>query len=126
MGHTLADVLEGYKLNVPSDLVRDLANKGDLFRKGIKSLSNNLFINLSPVAQWVVQTPQILEFAAISPNFAVNSMKMLPALLVNMLGRAGHSKPYAGIMGRLAENISLSDKAEFKSIGKINHLFHED
>jgi len=116
VGHTLADVLEGYKLNVPSDLVRDLANKGDLFRKGIKSLSNNLFINLSPVAQWVVQTPQILEFAAISPNFAVNSMKMLPALLVNMLGRAGHSKPYAGIMGRLAENISLSDKAEFNKI----------
>lgn len=116
VGHTLADTLEDFKLNVPSDMVRDLAGKGDLFRKGIKSLSNQLFINLNPVAQWVVQTPQILEFALVSPTFAKNSLKMLPALLVNMLGRAGHSRPYAGIMGKLAENISLSDKAEFNKI----------
>lgn len=115
VGHKIADRIEGWRGNMPAELVRELANKGDLFRKGLKSLGTNLFLNLSPAAQWLVQTQVILPFAMMERGFR-NSMHMLPALMISTLGKASHGKPYKKLIDEAAAMISLEKRAEFEAI----------
>lgn len=117
VGHVLADTLDGFKLNGVADVTRDIANEGDLVRKGTRSLSNNLFINLNSIPQWIVQTQQNLEFALIEPGFR-KDMKMLPALLLNVLSKASEAKVHAPALEKISRSISLSDKTEFDAIAK--------
>lgn len=115
MGHKIADLLEGSMGNIPSEWFREVANKGDLFRKGVGSLSTNLFINLSPAAMWIVQTQVLLPFAMMEKGFR-RHMDMLPALYLNMLGRAKEAVPYSKIINKAADDMSGTNKSEFDAI----------
>lgn len=113
--HKLGDVIEDANMAGLSEKIREVANKGNLPLKSVKSLANTLFINLNSMAQWVVQPQSILEFAATSAEFR-RDMHMLPGLLINMLSRGSEVKPYKGILSTLGKNISDADKSEFDAI----------
>lgn len=115
VGHKIADKIEGWQNNLPAEKVREIANKGDLFRKGLKSLGTNLFLNLGPAAQWIVQTQVILPFAMVERGFR-NSMHMLPALMISTLGKASHGKPYKKLIDEAAATLSMEKRAEFEAI----------
>lgn len=112
--HKIADVVEDSRLGGFSEEIRDIANKGNLGLKSVKSLANTLFLNLNSLAQWIVQPQAILEYAVMSGRFR-EQMHMIPGLLVNMLSRASDVKPYKGVMSKLARNIS-TEKTEFDAI----------
>jgi len=111
--HKIGDVVEDANLLGLSEQIREIANKGNLPLKFVKSLANTLFINLNSMAQWIVQPQMILEFAATSSEFR-RTMHMLPGLMIHMLSKGSEIKPYSGILGKLGKK--LTNDPEFDAI----------
>ena len=114
VGHKIADLLEKLPTNIPSEWVREISNKGDVFRRGLSSLSTNLFINLNPFPQFLVQTQVVLPFAMMEKGFR-DTMHMLPGLYLNMLSRANEAKPYSKIINKVGHDVA-GKPSEFQKI----------
>lgn len=112
--HKIADVVENSKLAGQADNIREIANKGNLGLKSVKSLANTLFINLNSMAQWIVQPQSILEFMAVEKGFRAQ-VGMIPGLMIHMLAKASDVKPYRKAMETIASSF-IGDKGEFKAI----------
>lgn len=69
--HYVADILEKWK--IPANLVRDVANKGNLLIEVPRQMASVLFIHLMPIKQWIIQPAQLLEMYAIHPTSAMKN-----------------------------------------------------
>lgn len=114
--HKIADVVEDGKLGGQAERIREIANKGNLGLKSVKSLANTLFINLNPLAQYIVQPQAILEFAMVEKGFRDN-LHMIPGVVQYVMAKASNVKPYAGVLQDLAK-FGIKDKAEFTKIAE--------
>lgn len=103
--HKISDTIEDSMIGGFSEKIREIANKGNLPLKSVKSLANTLFINLNSMAQWIVQPQAILEFAATSSQFR-KDMHMIPGLVIHMMSRGSDVKPYKGILSKLGKDLS--------------------
>lgn len=112
--HKIADVVEGGSLGGQAERIRDIANKGNLGLKSVKSLANTLFINLNPMAQWIVQPQSILEFSLVERGFR-EQMHMIPGIVQAIMARASNVKPYRPVLEDLAK-FGIKDKKEFENI----------
>lgn len=112
--HKIADVVEGGSLGGQAERIRDIANKGNLGLKSVKSLANTLFINLNPMAQWIVQPQSILEFSLVERGFR-EQMHMIPGIVQAIMARASNVRPYRPVLEDLAK-FGIKDKKEFENI----------
>ncbi len=110
--HYVADILEKWK--VPSNLVRDVANKGNLLFNVPRQIASTLFIHLNPVKQWLVQPAQLLEMWAINPLSAAQNMTNLAAVRVALLADAPVMKGQSNLFKDLSKKMVIGmDKREF-------------
>lgn len=113
--HKIADVLENTPFAGLRDVVRDVANKGDLGLKSVKSLSNTLFLKLNPAAQWIIQPQQIMEYTAVEPAMA-RYVPAIPSILLNILSNASDVKPYKGVFLKIVEKITPISNKEIQEL----------
>jgi hypothetical protein len=115
--HGLADVFEKWK--IPSNLVRDIANKGNLIAEIPKQLASTMFIHLNPIKQWIIQPAQLLELYAIYPTTALKNFADLGAIRLALASRSPIFKGKASIYEDLARKMSPGmDKVEFNKTVK--------
>jgi hypothetical protein len=115
--HGLADVFEKWK--IPSNLVRDVANKGNLIAEIPKQLASIMFISLNPGKQWIIQPAQLLELYAIYPTTAYKNFADLGAVRLALMSKSPIFKGKASIYEDLARKMSPGmDKVEFNKTVK--------
>ena len=115
--HMLADVIDQWK--VPSDLLRNVGNKGESVFSTGKKLASVLFINLAPQRQWIVQMGTLLEMAAIYPINAINvfidTLAYRGALMAESEMLAGISKGKSTqYFQKIFSKMSTAEQVEFK------------
>lgn len=109
--HAVADILEKWK--IPSNLVRDVANKGNLLFNAPRQAASLMFIHLNPLKQWLVQPAQLLEMYAIFPQRAIQNMVDLGAVRLALASEApvlkGKGKWVNDLARKMAPSMSKRD-----------------
>jgi hypothetical protein len=110
--HGLADIFEQWK--IPANLVRDVANKGNLIAEIPKQLASTMFIHLNPQKQWIIQPAQFLELVTIFPETAFKNLGDLGAIRVALASKSPILKGKATLFENLARKMAPGmDKVEF-------------
>jgi len=97
MNHKIADVVE--KINIPGNLMRDLATINNPVVSFPKKVGSFLYINTNVPRQWFIQPQQMAELVAIHPSTARQTFSDMTRMSMHLVG----SIEGAGTMGKLAK-----------------------
>lgn len=119
--HGIGDILEKTNIRGVSEASRDIARQGNLLTKVPKSITSALFLHLNPARQWVVQTQQQIEWAALMPKNAIGRMQATGAVGMAILSKASYMKGVDNSVYKLAQKASGLEAKEFDAVVEAIH-----